>query len=346
MTLATDPSADGRLARLEAYGRQQFLGLPAPVDEPMPRLGVLYSYEAGEKTSNRALAFARSRGVRSILDSGAWSVFNNGATIDPVAHAKYVVDVAPEHPLTRFIGLDVIGDDPQSYRNWMMQREAGAPVEPTIHYGEHPDFITRYVDAGLAVNGAGETWINCGGMVAASSRPSWIRPTMAWVAAVRARLPEHVKIHGLGMTTPSANDLVRFDGVDSTYWVVSYARFRNLPLFNPERRSWILFQLMTSSAEYTRGSRAGFKGHGRVLRELYGVTPAEVWEMNDNERLELSIRSHAYFADTYRARHKDPTAPVVYLASAPSSETAGSAVLMDPIARWARSNPRTGEVLT
>lgn len=325
MTLVTAGAGEGRGAVLEAE----------PARTPLPRLGVLYSYESGEKAATRALDFARASGLRSILDSGAWSVFNAGAFIDPKAHAAYVNDIKADHPSTRFVGLDVIGDEEASYRNWMDQRALGAPVEPTVHFGSDPALVDRYLDAGLVTDGAGERWVNCGGMVAASSRPSWIRPTMAWVAAVRRRLPEDVKIHGLGMTTPAANDLVRFDSVDSTYWLVSYARFRNLPLFDPDKRAWILLQLMTSSAAYTAESRATFRGHGRLLRERYGVTAREVWGMTDSERLALSVQSHAYFADAYRARHRTPDSPIVYLAGAPSSPTAASGGLMGPISEWA-----------
>lgn len=301
----------------------------------LPRLGVLYTYESGERSALRGLTFARNHDVRSILDSGAWSVFNAGAVIDPRAHAQFVLDLVPTFTNTRFVGLDVIGDEETTYRNWMLQREMGAPVEPTIHFGAPPDFIDRYLSEGLAVNGQGETWINCGGMVMASSRPTWIRPTMAWIAAVRSRLPEHVKIHGLGMTTPAANDLIRLDSVDSTYWLVSLARNRVLPLFDPSRRRWSRIGMATATQEYRLESKATMAGIGPLLRSAYGTTPREVWEMDDTARLFLSIRSHAHFADAYRARHRHPSSPVVYLAGAPGSETAQSSVLMPEIARWA-----------
>jgi hypothetical protein len=309
---------------------------PADGHVAMPRLGVLYSYEQGPVAAERGLDFARRLGLRSILDSGAWSVFNAKAVIDIDQHAAYVNRLAPSHPLTRFVALDVIGDEEASYRNWLHQRELGCPVEPTVHYGSNPMDVDRYVNGsatvpGLAINGAGEYWLNCGGMVAASSRPSMIRPTMAWVAAVKRRLPPEVKIHGLGMTTPLANDMIKFDSVDSTYWLVSLARFRTLPIFNPEKREWDRVTLLTKTKAHLEESKATFAGLGPLLRKHYNTTPRELWDMTEAERFGLSIKSHALFVDTYRARHASDTAPIAYLAGAPTSETASNAGLMDEI---------------
>jgi len=308
-----------------------------------PRIGVLFTYDSGDKAVLRGLGESHRRGVPSIVDSGGWSVFNAGAVIDPVLQAQFAISTRALYPETRFLALDVIGSPEETWENWALQRSLGAPVEPTLHYGTDPAEFDRYLEAGLYVNDDGDAWVNFGGMVASSSRPTWIRPTMAWVASIKRRLPAaeslgyRVRFHGLGMTTPSANDIVKFDGVDSSYWLISLARFRTLPLFDPERRRWARMLLASAKPEYERESRVELHAVRDLLRKHYDTEPAAVWAMDDGERYGLSIRSHAYFADAYRRRHHDPKAPIVYLAAAP---TKPDAPVWEHIDRWAHTSPR------
>jgi hypothetical protein len=253
-----------------------------------------------------------------------------------------VVKASALYPEARFLALDVIGDEEATWRNWVLQRRAGARVEPTIHFGAEPLLVRRFLTYGLARMPDGRAWINVGGLVAGQSNPKMHRQMAAWSAAVRREVerikPKYeVLIHGLGTTTPAVNDLVRFDGVDSSYWLVSLARYRTLPLFDPEKRRWARALVANAKAEYVRASKADIHAMARTLRRHYATTPAELLAMTDPERLALSLRSHAYFADAYRRRHGRYDTPIVYLAGAP---TKADDPLWDEIARWSHSDPR------
>src|SRR5690606_4053287 len=93
---------------------------------------------------------AAAHGLPTVLDSGAWSVFNAGATIDPLKQAAFVVKASALYPEARFLALDVIGDEEATWRNWVLQRRAGARVEPTIHFGAEPLLVRRFLTYGLA----------------------------------------------------------------------------------------------------------------------------------------------------------------------------------------------------
>lgn len=311
-----------------------------------PRLGVLFTYANSEAANRRVLAEATDRKLPVILDSGAWSVFNAGAKIDREAHAAFVIAAQDDFPDARFLALDVIDSEVESFRNWVAQREAGARVEPTIHFGSPPSDMRLYLDRafggghpGLAPMADGRSWINVGGLVSGQSNPAMHRRMAAWSAAVRREVDKYdpaVRIHGLGTTTPAVNDLVRFDGVDSSYWLVSLARFRTLPLFNPDTRRWTRMLIASAKPAYERESRSALYAAARMLRKHYGASPADLWEMTDDERLGLSLRSHAYFADAYRTRHRRLESPIVYLAGAPTKH---DDPIWEEIARWSHGGP-------
>jgi len=298
---------------------------------------VLFTYANSEAANLRVLGVAAAHGLPTVLDSGAWSVFNAGVKIDPVRHAKFVIDAAALYPHARFLGLDVIYNPEETWRNWNLQRDLGAPVEPTIHMPAGPEVALRYVEAGLATE-----WMNLGGLAGAQGVTSRVRAATAWAATIRRALPPEIKLHGLGTTTPYANDLMRFDGVDSSYWRVSLARYRTLPLFDPDKRRWARALVASAKPEYVRASKADIHAMSRMLRRYYSTTPALLLEMTDERRLGLSLRSHAYFADAYRHRHASYDTPIVYLAGAP---TKADDPIWDEIARWSHNDPR-GPVLT
>jgi hypothetical protein len=314
----------------------------APGETAPPRLGVLFTYNISRDLNERLTAEATRRNIPIVMDSGAWSVFNAGATIDRVEHARWVKEMTTRYPDVRYLGLDVIGDEEASFRNWVAQRELDARVEPTIHFGAPASDVKRYLAEGLAAMPDGKKWINVGGLVAGQGNPKMHRQMAAWSASILRELPDDVFVHGLGTTTPAVNDLVRFDGVDSSYWLVSLVRFRMLPLFDPSRRKWVRMLLADRKPEYERDSRQDLHIASRILRAFYDTTPAEVWDGDDTFRLNLSLRSHAYFADAYRARHLSPRTPIVYLAGKPVTVTDPN---WEDIEFWSHEGPHAARVL-
>lgn len=291
----------------------------------MTALGVLGSYAL----EGRGASYERARrliaaGFPFVWDSGAWSVFTGAAEVDVEGHAGWVLQ-QPADPGVRFVALDVIGDPDATLANYRAQREAGARVEPTVHYGEPLDQVERL----LAVGDTG--WLNVGGIVGALARPSEHRNVAAFIAAVRRRLPPEVKVHALGCIHPGIAQLVPFEAADSTYWL-NVVRFRSLSLFDDRRGDWRKFSACTTTRDHRRDHtwRTAF-GDGSWLRDEYDLDPRLIAAEPDDDRLlRAAIDAHERFARWATALLDRPV--FIYLAGAVSSD-----ILLDRLPEGARS---------
>jgi hypothetical protein len=82
----------------------------------------------------------RPRPRRLMLDSGAYSAWKSGKTID-------IVDLTRETKQARWdesVSLDVIGDWKASEENALRQKALGSPAFPVFHYGEPFPLLERY----------------------------------------------------------------------------------------------------------------------------------------------------------------------------------------------------------
>lgn len=278
-----------------------------------PLLGLLTSYADGPRTVGRVLDNAVAFGLPLIVDSGAFTAHSTGRPINLDEHTAYIND-RKAAPRVRWVGLDVIGNAEATRRNWLHQRSHDAPVEPTIHYGADPAEVDKYVRAGLAPGADGQAWINLGGIVAQTKRPSNHPKIAAWCAAVARRLPDGVKVHGLGCTPPSLNRLFGYDSIDSIYWQATIVRHRHLSLFDPLLGDWRIFYVNHTNPTQRATSWRGAHRHGRFLRRQYGTTPAEIVDGPDATLKRLAMRSHATMAAYLRQRHG--TELVIHLAGA------------------------------
>ena len=237
-------------------------------------IGSLLSY-ADTSARRQSLAVTErlaERNIPLVWDSGAWSVFTGAAKVSVEEHAAWVMN----HPCgrARFIGLDVIGDPEATLLNYRTQREAGASVEPTIHYGERIDQVRKLLDV------ADTEWFNIGGLVPQLSRNK--TGVSAFIAAVKRELPPEVKVHALGCTTPDVLRSVPVDASDSTSWL-SGQKYRKPVLFNPRTGRWTMIDLATkSSARRLDGWRTSHRSGG-WLRSVYEITPTEFLEVGYTE---------------------------------------------------------------
>lgn len=147
----------------------------------MTALGVLGSYAL----EGRGASYERARrliaaGFPFVWDSGAWSVFTGAAEVDVEGHAGWVLQ-QPADPGVRFVALDVIGDPDATLANYRAQREAGARVEPTVHYGDPVEQVDRLLE--VAETG----WLNIGGLVPYLRGSRNLRNVAAFLAASRYR---------------------------------------------------------------------------------------------------------------------------------------------------------------
>lgn len=151
------------------------------------RFKTLYSYyeETKGKSNRRRIREDFSDGV--FLDSGAFSAFRQGGSIDLGRYADYLEIHGDEYDC--YSGLDVIGDAVATYRNQKYLDERGLKAIPCFHVGEPYKYLRRYLER--------YPYIALGGMVPVAGTDllrDWLH--QCWKVIEKT----DVKVHGFGMT--------------------------------------------------------------------------------------------------------------------------------------------------
>lgn len=144
---------------------------------------------------------------RWVLDSGAFSVFNSGKTIDIDDYISACRDVDADE----IFGLDVIGDHVGTMRNNERLWEAGIPAIPTFHIGEPWAALDAL---------RGQHKIALGGVArGAKGKNEWLAQCFAraWPA----------RIHGFGLAGRNYINMLPFHSVDATSWIFAPERCGN-----------------------------------------------------------------------------------------------------------------------
>lgn len=233
---------------------------PLRLDYPV---NVLTSFHYFRRRDMGALHRA---GLRIIGDSGAYSAASLGTTVDRDAYYAWVARW--QHVLHWCAGLDVIGDDDATYRNWLAA-PADLQLVPTVHYGVEPSAIDKYAEAGA-------TLIGLGGMVPHKSQPMKL---LRWAAQVmRYARDQHpqVRFHGWGVTHPQLIMNLPWWSVDSSGWGAAY-RYGRAVLIDPTTGARVNATL--DGRDMAR--------HATLLRQHYGVDWTEVSESRPENRSQL-----------------------------------------------------------
>lgn len=155
----------------------------------------------------------KDKKVDLFLDSGAFSAFTQGITIDIQEYITFIKE--HQNNLEVYANLDVIGDPAGTWKNQKIMEKAGLNPLPCFHYGEDPKWLLRYL-------ADGHKYIALGGMVPISSKDlvTWLDPIFSKYICDEDGFPK-VKIHGFGLT--SLRLMLRYPwfSVDSTSWVVT-----------------------------------------------------------------------------------------------------------------------------
>lgn len=147
----------------------------------------------------------------TFLDSGAFSAFSRGASID---HAAYLGYAKREADLWDHVAvLDVIGDADASWKNYLVMREEGIDGIPCFHYGEPWEFLdmmtekAKYIAiGGVAQLGSGDALIE------------WLDSVWGNHLVNPDGTPK-VQVHGFAVTSNTAMLRYPWESVDSTSWV-------------------------------------------------------------------------------------------------------------------------------
>jgi len=196
-----------------------------------------------------------------IIDSGAFSAYTLGVSIDIRDYARFVTEVEAIAPGFLFaINLDVIGDAEASYLQWRrLAIEYGVATVPVVHQnGEAPQAqIDRYLEDGA-------TRLCFGGLVGQRSK------SLPWVAHGLKYLREvspDTLVHGLGVVEGTRASRLPWDSTDSAAGTAA-TRFAHLRLVAPGGRGGFVSLDLNSS---TRPSR-----HEAELIRSYGIDPADL----------------------------------------------------------------------
>lgn len=147
-----------------------------------------------------------------VMDSGAFSAHNSGATVDLQEYTDCCKRLTAEDPkLTEVYALDVIGDWRGSLKNTEKMWAQGVQAVPCFHADEPWDVLV-----GMARD---YPKIALGGVALAKSGKK-----MAWAAQCFARVwPK--KIHGFAFGSEKAIMTLPFHSVDATNWEIGPCKF-------------------------------------------------------------------------------------------------------------------------
>jgi len=136
-----------------------------------------------------------------MLDSGAFSAFRSGKTVDVLRYCQFIE--RNWDGIDLYVNLDVIGDAGASSANLRLMESRGLSPMPVFHFGEDFDLLRRMRD--------NYPLVGLGGMVP-RSRPRMLE----WLSTVFDKLPH--KYHGFGIGDTSLISTFPFHSIDNTTW--------------------------------------------------------------------------------------------------------------------------------
>ncbi len=166
--------------------------------------------------------------VKLLLDSGAFSAWNQGETIDLPSYIAYVKE--HQELLTDYVNLDVLPSGPegartvrdfeksaiQSYNNQQTMKDAGLAPVPVFHQGERFEHLYHYLEDGEPYIG-----ISASKNLRVSTQQTWLNVVFT-ILTDKAGLPL-VRTHGFGITAFQHLMDYPWTTTDSTSWSLAPA---------------------------------------------------------------------------------------------------------------------------
>lgn len=169
-------------------------------------LNLLLSYAYAPRLQMERLAAMDLADMRVLYDSGAFTVWASGGTVELADYAAFLGDTPL--PPWRYFTLDVIGDAAASRANYKKLRKMGLDPIPIVTTGSLPDADLKYY-------GKTADLIALGGLLSMSQRPE------RWISHCYAKKPKDAEIHLLGKTNASLIAQYRPYSVDSSSWDIA-----------------------------------------------------------------------------------------------------------------------------
>lgn len=169
-----------------------------------------FMFTFNRKPSKNMLNLIRSyEDTEIMLDSGAFSVWNMGKTIDIYKYIEFI----KENDIEIYFNLDVIGDVEGTKKNQKIMEDNGLNPIPVFHYGEPFEYLDWLVKQGY-------TYIGIGGTVGKS-----VQQREKFFNDIYERHP-NIDYHALGVTAKVLVEKYNWYSVDSTSWISPFKNKR------------------------------------------------------------------------------------------------------------------------
>lgn len=207
--------------------------------------GVLVSYAYGDRDVDDARVTYPEQHL--ILDCGAFSAFNSGATIDLKTYGRKAAEMI-ERGATA-VALDVIGDAQRSWANFKALKRMGVNVRPVLTAGTPRDQVKRAIEA----DGGPDAYLFLGGLGLPGAK-HWLDRTYAFLMDYGL-----VRTHLFGRS--GLRDLSRYPAYtcDAMSWL-SPILWGNHPAQTPKRAAKFSMKNETATIMTTRCRDMLFNG--------------------------------------------------------------------------------------
>lgn len=164
----------------------------------------------------RSVDMIRADKVQVFLDSGAFSMWSLGASVDIKAYCDYIKKnediIRKDDGVLLASVMDAIGDADGTLQNQKVMESMGVTPLPCFHFGEDPKYLLHYV--------SNYEYITLGGMVAQETWQLrlWLDEVWDKYLVDGSGRPK-IKVHGFGLTTPELMRRYPWWSVDSSSWV-------------------------------------------------------------------------------------------------------------------------------
>jgi hypothetical protein len=158
----------------------------------------------------------RQNGHQIFMDSGAFSMFTLGSTVNLDAYARFMSTRSDYIEVASNVDAIGAGKEQESYDNqkYLESLKLPVPVCPVHHARDRDEWLVKYLDEGYE-------YLFLGGMV-----PETTGYLIDWLDHIWDKYlanPDgtaRIKIHGFGLTTFELMDRYPWFSVDSTSWVM------------------------------------------------------------------------------------------------------------------------------
>jgi hypothetical protein len=227
-------------------------------------------------------------GLRLIADSGAFSAYTLGATINLDDFTAWLDQ--NKGFLCWAASVDVIGNPNATKNNFKVLTKAGYDVVPTVHFGTSPKELDFYASQGV-------DFIGLGGLVKKSK-------TLAhrWLVQIMSYAQKHhpqIRFHAWGVTSTQFLRHFPFWSCDSSSFA-SATRYGSIRFFNPNAGSWVAI----------KGREADLHKHHLLLKNYYNIQPKQIVETRkDYKNLNLLAAKAYQLCEAYLNNRRSLTPP-------------------------------------